>query len=98
MPSSTLPLMPGETVMSVKGVSETGVQGLIRSATGSDKRLILGRDADGNWVVCDERGLVGGLFADRGSAVHFALFESEFAPAAVVHSRGYRPQSSVCFR
>ncbi len=61
-----------------------GVQGLIRSATGSDKRLILGRDADGNWVVCDERGLVGGLFADRGSAVHFALFESEFAPAAVV--------------
>ncbi|CAN7423290.1 hypothetical protein LJR231_002739 [Phyllobacterium sp. LjRoot231] len=61
-----------------------GVQGLIRSVPGSDKCLILGRDADGNWVVCDERGLVGGLFADRASAVHFALFESEFAPAAVV--------------
>lgn len=61
-----------------------GVQCLTRSAPGSDKRLILGRDADGNWVVCDERGLVGGLFADRASALHFALFESEFAPAAVV--------------
>lgn len=60
-----------------------GVQSHIPSVHGLDKRLILGRDADGNWVVCDERGLVGGLFADRASAVHFALFESEFAPAAV---------------
>ena len=60
-----------------------GVQGQIPSVHGFDKRLILGRDAHGNWVVCDERGLVGGLFADRASAVHFALFQSEFAPAAV---------------
>ena len=61
-----------------------GIPGKIPSVHGFDKRLILGRDANGNWVICDETGLVGGLFANRASAVHFALFDSEFAPAAVV--------------
>ena len=61
-----------------------GVPGAIPSSHGFDQRLILGRDVNGNWVVCDETGLVGGLFTDRASAVHFALFQSEFAPAAVV--------------
>ncbi|MBZ9604076.1 hypothetical protein [Phyllobacterium chamaecytisi] len=61
-----------------------GVPSKMPSEHGFDQRLILGRDAHGNWVVCDETGKAAGLFADRASAVHFALFESEYAPAGVV--------------
>ncbi|MCX5579922.1 hypothetical protein [Kaistia terrae] len=46
-------------------------------------RFTVGRDAEGQWVVCDRLGLVGGLFADRASAVHFALVESDHCPGAV---------------
>jgi hypothetical protein len=48
-----------------------------------DSRFVIGRDSRGRWVVCDRRGLVGGLFTDRDSAVHFAVFESDHAPGAV---------------
>jgi hypothetical protein len=34
-------------------------------------------------VVCDRKGLVGGLFAGREAAVHFAVFESDHVPGAV---------------
>ena len=44
----------------------------------------IGRDADGHWVVQDERGLCGGLFVDRTQALKFALFESGHRPQAVV--------------
>ena len=46
-------------------------------------RFTIGRDADGHWIVCDRKGLVGGLFKDRASAVHFALEESDRIPGAV---------------
>ena len=46
-------------------------------------RFMVGRDASGRWVVHDQQGLVGGLFPDRASAVHFALEESERVPGAV---------------
>lgn len=46
-------------------------------------RFTVGRDDSGCWVVCDRDGIVGGLFKDRASAVHFAMFESDHAPAAV---------------
>jgi hypothetical protein len=46
-------------------------------------RFTVGRDAEGNWIVQDRMGLVGGLFADRESAVHFALVESDRVPGAV---------------
>lgn len=46
-------------------------------------RFTVGRDAGGCWVVCDRDGLVGGLFRDRASAVHFAMFESDHTPGAV---------------
>lgn len=48
-----------------------------------DSRFVVGRDTQGRWVVCDQKGLVGGLFADRNSAVHFAVFESDHIPGAV---------------
>jgi hypothetical protein len=46
-------------------------------------RFIVGRDRQGRWVVCDRKGLIGGLFADRESAVHFAVLESNHVPGAV---------------
>jgi len=48
-----------------------------------DSRFIVGRDTQGRWVVCDQKGLVGGLFADKDSAIHFAVFESDHVPGAV---------------
>ncbi|ATN37607.1 hypothetical protein ACO34A_27945 (plasmid) [Rhizobium sp. ACO-34A] len=49
----------------------------------SGVRFTVGRDAQGRWVVADRDGLVGGLFTDRASAVHFAMFESDHQPGAV---------------
>jgi len=46
-------------------------------------RFMVGRDAGGRWIVSDRDGLVGGLFTDRASAVHFAIFESDHVPGAV---------------
>lgn len=46
-------------------------------------RFMVGRDRRGRWIVRDEKGLVGGLFADRASAVRFAMFESGYVPGAV---------------
>lgn len=46
-------------------------------------RFIVGRNLDGCWVVCDRQRLVGGLFADRESAIHFAVSESEHEAGAV---------------
>lgn len=46
-------------------------------------RFTVGRDAAGRWVVSDSENLVGGLFADRNSAIRFAMFESDHMPGAV---------------
>jgi hypothetical protein len=45
--------------------------------------FLVGRDHRGRWIVREEKGLVGGLFADRASAVRFAMFESGYVPGAV---------------
>jgi len=46
-------------------------------------RFMVGRDEQGHWVVCDLKGLVGGIFFDRSAAIHFANAESGYAPDAV---------------
>lgn len=46
-------------------------------------RFTVGRDRSGGWIVNDAQGKVGGLFTDRASAVHFAMFESDHIPGAV---------------
>lgn len=46
-------------------------------------RFMVGRDPQGHWVVSDEQGLVGGIFADKEAAVRFALAESDHLPGAV---------------
>jgi hypothetical protein len=46
-------------------------------------RFLVGRNIEGCWIVCDRRRLVGGLFADKQSAVHFAVAQSEHQPGAI---------------
>jgi hypothetical protein len=44
----------------------------------------MGQDSRGNWVVQDQRGMCGGLFVDRVTALRFAMFENGNRPQAVV--------------
>lgn len=46
-------------------------------------RFMVGRDASGHWIVNDIKGLTGGVFADRPTAIHFALAESGYDPGEV---------------
>ena len=46
-------------------------------------RFLVGRNMDGCWIVCDRKCLIGGLFADKQSAVHFAIAQSDHLPGAV---------------
>jgi hypothetical protein len=43
-----------------------------------------GKNSRGNWVVQDQQGLCGGLFADRAEALRFALYENGNRPQAVI--------------
>jgi hypothetical protein len=44
----------------------------------------IGKNSRGNWVVQDQQGLCGGLFADRAEALRFALYENGNRPQAVI--------------
>ena len=44
----------------------------------------MGKDSRGNWVVQDDQGVCGGLFADRKHALRFAMLENGSRPQAVV--------------
>lgn len=46
--------------------------------------FLIGKNRRGNWVVQDQRGLCGGLFADRAAALKFAMFEKGSRPRAVI--------------
>ncbi|WP_188346480.1 hypothetical protein [Phyllobacterium sp. 628] len=46
-------------------------------------RFLVGRNLDGCWIVCDRKRLVGGLFADKESAMNFAAAESDHLAGAV---------------
>jgi hypothetical protein len=45
---------------------------------------MMGQNSRGNWVVQDQRGMCGGLFVDRVTALRFAMFENGNRPQAVV--------------
>ena len=46
--------------------------------------FLIGRDREGHWVVRDQPGLRGGLFAQRKEALKYALFENGNRPQAVI--------------
>jgi hypothetical protein len=47
-------------------------------------RFLIGQDTCGRWVVQDQRGLSGGLFASRAEAIRYVMFESGRQPQAVI--------------
>jgi hypothetical protein len=54
------------------------------SSSSQSNLFCIGRDSRGRWVVQDQQGLRGGLFADRAQALKFAMFENGNRPQAVV--------------
>jgi len=50
--------------------------------------FLVGQDSRGHWVVQDQRGLCGGLFADRSKAIKFAMDETGRQPQAIVMVSG----------
>lgn len=60
--------------------------------------FLVGRDRQGCWTVCDERGLVGGMFVSRQAALHFAREESHRLPGAVICMPDSQPVTvDLCF-
>ncbi|AHJ65931.1 Hypothetical protein GbCGDNIH4_1600 [Granulibacter bethesdensis CGDNIH4] len=57
---------------------------IMGSISHSDTRqFIVGHDIQGQWVVCDQSGAVGGIFKNRDSALSFARSETGHHPHAV---------------
>ncbi|WP_342358373.1 hypothetical protein [Terrarubrum flagellatum] len=50
----------------------------------NDVLFFIGLDADRRWIARDNRGLAGGVFVDKASALKFAMFESDHHPHAVL--------------
>lgn len=46
-------------------------------------RFLVGRNLGGDWVVCDRKKQVGGIFANQDSAIHFAESETNHEPGSV---------------
>ena len=49
---------------------------------------MIGQNRQGDWVVRDQSGLRGGLFAHRAEALRFAMFENGNQPQAVIMVAG----------
>lgn len=50
----------------------------------SSSLFLVGKDSHGHWVVQDQDGLCGGLFAGQADALKFALAENGNRPQAVI--------------
>jgi hypothetical protein len=48
--------------------------------------FMIGQDCQGHWVVCELKGIRGGLFVNRAEAVRYIRFENEnhFYPTVIV--------------
>ncbi|CAM5208921.1 hypothetical protein ARD30_19180 [Bosea thiooxidans] len=54
-----------------------------RKAFGGPLRFLVGRDSEGHWLAVETHGRGGGIFADRGAALRYAVFETGHRPRAV---------------
>jgi hypothetical protein len=46
-------------------------------------RFLVGRDIEGHWLAVETHGRGGGIFADQGAALRYAVFETGHRPRAV---------------
>jgi hypothetical protein len=58
--------------------------------------FMLGQDWRGNWVVQAQKGVCGGLFADREAALRFIRAETGYRPQAVVMVSGILELDTGC--
>jgi hypothetical protein len=58
--------------------------------------FMLGQDLCGNWVVQEQKGARGGLFADREAALRFIRAETGYRPQAVVMVSGILELDTGC--
>ena len=56
----------------------------IKPASAIGPCLYIGQDRFGRWVVRDAQRLCGGLFANQPEAIHFAMYECQRRPQAVI--------------
>lgn len=64
-------------------MTKTAALSLTAALEAPRHRFFVGVDAHGRWIVRDDRGLVGGMFADRESALRFASLEGDVDGADV---------------
>ncbi len=48
--------------------------------------VLIGQNSRGQWVAQEQRGLFGGVFKNRLSALRYALFENGHHPEAIVET------------
>jgi hypothetical protein len=58
--------------------------------------FMLGQDLRGNWVVQEQKGARGGLFADREAALRFIRAETGYKPQAVIMVSGILELDTGC--
>jgi hypothetical protein len=58
--------------------------------------FMLGQDLRGNWVVQEQKGARGGLFADREAALRFIRAETGYKPQAVIMVSGVLELDTGC--
>ena len=65
-------------------------------STSRSSHFLIGQNSRGNWVVQDQRGVCGGIFADRAKALRFAMFENGNRPRAVIMVAGVLELDMSC--
>ena len=56
---------------------------LLHTNSSDNSTFLVGLDAEGNWIAVETHGRGGGIFADRRTALRYAVFETGHRPRAV---------------
>lgn len=46
--------------------------------------VFVGRNRFGNWIACEQNGIFGGLFVNRGQALKYALHKNGYHPVTII--------------
>jgi len=69
--------------MSMSAASNRNSASPVHRPLRRSSRFLVGQDDGGSWIVSDDRHLTGGIFADRATAMHFAMAECDYDPQEV---------------
>jgi hypothetical protein len=54
------------------------------TSVGCSRTFTVGRNRRGRWIARDLDGMIEGVFIDKKTAIHFALFEADGRRSAVI--------------